>query len=99
MAASPGGELGEVLDGAAGGQVGRSWQHRGASAVGAAETPRVASRGRCEPPAHGPCLNICTLRAERRYLSEGSMALLTPTGDDAARPKEVKRATTELVAT
>jgi hypothetical protein len=23
----------------------------------------VASRDRCEPPAHGPCLNICTLRA------------------------------------
>jgi hypothetical protein len=32
--------LGEELDGAAQGQVGRSWQHRGASAVGAAETPR-----------------------------------------------------------
>jgi hypothetical protein len=26
--------------------------------------------------------------AERRYLSEGSMAKLTATGDDAARPKE-----------
>jgi hypothetical protein len=37
--------------------------------------------------------------AERRYLSEGSMAKLAPTGDDAARPKEVKRATAELVAT
>ena len=37
--------------------------------------------------------------AERRYLSEGSMALLAPTGDDAARPKEVRRATAELVAT
>jgi putative transposase len=37
--------------------------------------------------------------AERRYLSEGSMAKLTATGDDAARPKEVRRATTELVAT
>ena len=37
--------------------------------------------------------------AERRYLSEGSMAKLTATGDDAARPKEVKRATAELVAT
>jgi putative transposase len=36
--------------------------------------------------------------AERRYLSEGSMALLAPTGDDAARPKKV-RATAELVAT
>ena len=33
-------ELGEELDGAAQGQVGRSWQHCGASAVGAAETPR-----------------------------------------------------------
>jgi putative transposase len=37
--------------------------------------------------------------AERRYLSEGSMAKLTTTGDDARRPKEVKRATAELVAT
>jgi putative transposase len=37
--------------------------------------------------------------AERRYLSEGSMAKLTQTGDDGRRPKEVKRATTELVAT
>jgi hypothetical protein len=37
--------------------------------------------------------------AERRYLSEGSMAKLATTGDDAAGPKEVRRATTELVAT
>ena len=37
--------------------------------------------------------------AERRYLSEGSMAKLTQTGDDAARPKEVRRAATELVTT
>jgi putative transposase len=37
--------------------------------------------------------------AERRYLSEGSMAKLTTTGDDARRPKEVQRATAELVAT
>jgi putative transposase len=37
--------------------------------------------------------------AERRYLSEGSMAKLATTGDDAARPKEVRRATAELVAT
>jgi putative transposase len=37
--------------------------------------------------------------AERRYLSEGSMAKLAATGDDAARPKEVRRATAELVAT
>jgi transposase len=36
--------------------------------------------------------------AERRYLSEGSMAKLAPTGDDDRRPKEVKRATAELVA-
>jgi transposase-like protein len=35
--------------------------------------------------------------AERRYLSEGSMAKLTQTGDDGRRPKEVKRATAELV--
>ena len=37
--------------------------------------------------------------AERRYLSEGSMAKLTQTSDDDRRPKEVKRATAELVAT
>ena len=37
--------------------------------------------------------------AERRYLSEGSMAKLTQTGDDDRRPKEVNRATAELVAT
>jgi putative transposase len=37
--------------------------------------------------------------AERRYLSEGSMAKLTQTGDDVTRPKEVRRATAELVAT
>jgi putative transposase len=37
--------------------------------------------------------------AERRYLSEGSMAKLTATRDDAARPKEVRRATAELVGT
>jgi len=37
--------------------------------------------------------------AERRSLSEGSMAKLTATRDDAARPKEVRRATAELVAT
>jgi putative transposase len=37
--------------------------------------------------------------AERRYLSEGSMAQLTTTEDDDPRPKEVKRATAELVAT
>ena len=36
--------------------------------------------------------------AERRYLSEGSMAKLTQTSDDDRRPKEVKRATAELVA-
>jgi putative transposase len=37
--------------------------------------------------------------AERRYLSEGSMAKLAATGVDAAQPKEVRRATTELVTT
>jgi putative transposase len=37
--------------------------------------------------------------AERRYLSEGSMAKLTQTGDDDRRPKEVRRATPELVTT
>jgi putative transposase len=35
--------------------------------------------------------------AERRYLSEGSMAKLAQTNDDDHRPKEVKRATAELV--
>jgi putative transposase len=37
--------------------------------------------------------------AERRYLSEGSMAKLVQTGDDDRRPKEVRRAPAELVAT
>ena len=37
--------------------------------------------------------------AERRYLSEASMAKLTRTSDDDRRPKEVKRAPAELVAT
>ena len=37
--------------------------------------------------------------ADRRYLSEGSMALLTPIRDDGRQPKEVKRATAELVVT
>jgi putative transposase len=37
--------------------------------------------------------------AERRYLSEGSMAKLAATGNAAARPKEVRRATVELVTT
>ena len=56
-------ELGEELDGAAQDQVGRSWQHRGASAVGAAETPRWQAES-MRTPAHGPCLNICTLRVQ-----------------------------------
>ena len=55
LAVSPRAELGEELDGAAQGQVGRSWQHCGASAVGAAETPRARGRrGRCEPQLMGP---------------------------------------------
>jgi putative transposase len=37
--------------------------------------------------------------AERRYLWEGSMAKLAATGNAAARPKEVRRATAELVTT
>jgi putative transposase len=37
--------------------------------------------------------------ADRRYLSEGSMALLGPISDDDGQPKEVRRATAELVAT
>jgi putative transposase len=37
--------------------------------------------------------------ADRRYLSEASMALLTPISDDDRQPKEVRRATAELVAT
>jgi putative transposase len=36
--------------------------------------------------------------ADRRYLSEGSMALLAPISDDDGRSKEVRRATAELVA-
>jgi putative transposase len=36
--------------------------------------------------------------AERRYLSEGSMAKLAPTGEDDRQPKEVKRATTSSSA-
>ena len=36
--------------------------------------------------------------AERRYLSEGSMAKLTQTSDADPQPKEVRRATAELVA-
>jgi putative transposase len=39
------------------------------------------------------------LVAERRYLSEGSMAKLAATGEDERRPKEVRRAPAELVAT
>jgi putative transposase len=37
--------------------------------------------------------------ADRRYLSEGSMALLAPISDDDRQPKEVRRATAGLVAT
>jgi len=37
--------------------------------------------------------------AERRYLSEGSMAKLAATREDERQPKEVRRATAELVAT
>jgi putative transposase len=37
--------------------------------------------------------------AERRYLSEGSMAKLTRPSDDGPRPKEVRRAPAELVTT
>jgi hypothetical protein len=47
-------ELGEELDGAAQGQVGRSWQHRGASAVGAAETPRWHAEVDANPQLMGP---------------------------------------------
>jgi hypothetical protein len=35
----------------------------------------------------------------RRYLSETSMALLNSISDDDRRPKEVRRAPAELVAT
>jgi hypothetical protein len=38
-------------------------------------------------------------RGRAALLSEGSIAKLTHTGDDAARPKEVNRATAELVTT
>jgi putative transposase len=37
--------------------------------------------------------------AERRYLSEGSMAKLATINDDDPRPKEVRRATAKLIAT
>jgi hypothetical protein len=47
-------ELGEELDGAAQGQVGKSWQHRGASAVGAAETPRSQAEVDANPQLMGP---------------------------------------------
>jgi Integrase core domain len=57
------GKEGEQLDGAEQRQVGESWQHRVASAVGAAKGATVATRGRYEPPAQGSGLNICTLRA------------------------------------
>jgi hypothetical protein len=33
--------------------------------------------------------------ADRRYLSEGSMALLSPISDNHRQPKEVRRATAE----
>jgi hypothetical protein len=46
--------LGEELDGAAQGQVGGSWQHRGASAVGPAETPRWHSEVNANPQLMGP---------------------------------------------
>lgn len=55
-------ELGEELDGAAHGQVGESWQHRGGLRGGGSGGATVASQGRCDPRADGPCLNICTLR-------------------------------------
>jgi hypothetical protein len=47
-------ELGEELDAAAQGQVGRSWQHRGASAVGTAETPRSHAEVDANPQLMGP---------------------------------------------
>ena len=49
-----GGDLGEELDGAAPGRVGSSWQHRGASAVGAAETPRSHAEVDANPQLMGP---------------------------------------------
>jgi hypothetical protein len=66
------GELGEELDGAAQRQVGKSWQHRGASAVGAAEAPPEQAKADANPSAHAPCLNICTLRVlSRRCVRSG----------------------------
>ena len=59
------GELGEELDGAAQRQVRKSCQHRAGLRGGGHGGATVASRGRSEPPAHGPCLNICTLRGWR----------------------------------
>jgi hypothetical protein len=37
--------------------------------------------------------------ADRRYLSEGLRPCSTPISDDGGQPKEVRRATAELVAT
>ena len=63
---------------------------------------RVSPRYRRQPgrrsPDH-PTQDSQWQVGDRRYLSEGSMAKLTQTSDDAARPKEVRRAAAELVAT
>jgi hypothetical protein len=62
--------------------------------VGSASATGVSLAG--DRPDHQPRDSQWQV-AERRYLSEGSMVKLTQTGDDGCRPKEVRRATTELV--
>jgi hypothetical protein len=63
------GELGEELDGAAQRQVGKSWQHRGwPPRWGQRRRHGSKPRSMGTPPAHRPCLNICTLRAGRNDL-------------------------------
>jgi hypothetical protein len=63
--------------------------------VGSAFATGVSLAG--DHPDHHPTQDSQWQVSDRRYLSEGSMAKLTQTGDDGRRPKEVKRATAELV--
>jgi hypothetical protein len=67
------GELGEELYGAAQRQVGESWQHRGGLRGGAAEHHGSKPRS-MRTPAHGPCLNICTLRGAGANLTANQLA-------------------------
>jgi hypothetical protein len=58
--------------------------------------PQAASTGSAGEPG---CIRKKLASRKRRDLSEGSMATLAQTGGDDPRPKEVRRATVELVAT